>query len=229
MVFFSSRISPAHVHGDFLGEIAVGDGGGDGGNVAHLAGQVAGHGIDAVGEVLPGSGHAFDLGLSAQFSLRADFAGHAGHFRGEGAELVHHRVDSFGGAEELALQRAAFDFQGHGLGEVALGHGADDAGGFAGRMHQVADQRIDRLHGIGPGAGDFADGCAFADLSLLADHPAEALQFGRHPLVSLNHIIKGVSDFPGRAIPVEWQADAEVAFLQCGQGDEQAPGINFAV
>ena len=46
------------VDGDLLGEVAVGDGGGHLGDVAHLAGQVAGHEVDAVGQVLPGAGHA---------------------------------------------------------------------------------------------------------------------------------------------------------------------------
>ena len=58
MVFFSSRISPLHVDGDLLRQVAVGDGGGHLGDVAHLAGQVAGHRVDVVGEVLPGAGDA---------------------------------------------------------------------------------------------------------------------------------------------------------------------------
>src|SRR5205085_325276 len=38
------------VDGDLLGEVALGDGGGDLGDVAHLGGEVAGHVIDVVGE-----------------------------------------------------------------------------------------------------------------------------------------------------------------------------------
>ena len=67
------------VDGDLLGEVAVGDGGGDLGDVAHLAGEVAGHAVDAVGQVLPDAGHALDLGLAAQPPLRAHLAGDAGH------------------------------------------------------------------------------------------------------------------------------------------------------
>ena len=51
MVFFSSRISPADVDGDLLGQVALGDGGRHLGDVAHLGGQVAGHGVDRVGQV----------------------------------------------------------------------------------------------------------------------------------------------------------------------------------
>src|SRR5205085_1459696 len=46
----------AHVDGDLLGEVAVGHGRRDVGDVAHLAGQVAGHEVDVVGEVLPRPG-----------------------------------------------------------------------------------------------------------------------------------------------------------------------------
>ena len=68
-----------HVDGDLLAEVAVGDRGGDLGDVADLVGEVAGHEVDVVGEVLPGAGDAGDLGLAAEDSLGADLAGDAGH------------------------------------------------------------------------------------------------------------------------------------------------------
>ena len=83
MVFLSSRISPLHVDRDLLGQVAVGDGGGDVGDVAHLAGEVRGHGVDVVGQVLPGAGHAWHLRLAAELAFGADFARHAGDFGGE--------------------------------------------------------------------------------------------------------------------------------------------------
>src|ERR1700745_2694795 len=87
MVFLSSRISPftstvilrerspratAVVTSAMLrtcavelaGEVAAGDGGGDFSNVADLAGQVAGHGVDGVGEILPGTSDAGNLRLA---------------------------------------------------------------------------------------------------------------------------------------------------------------------
>src|SRR5205807_2122142 len=60
------------IDGDLAGEVAVGHGLGDVGNVAHLAGQVTGHEIHAVGEVLPGAGHAADVRLAAELALGAD-------------------------------------------------------------------------------------------------------------------------------------------------------------
>ena len=84
MVFFSSRISPFTSTVIFSGKVAVGDGGGDVGDVAHLGGQVAGHEVHVVGQILPGAGHALHVGLSAELAFGADFAGHARHFGGEG-------------------------------------------------------------------------------------------------------------------------------------------------
>ena len=73
----------AHVDGDLLGEVAVGDRGRHFGDVAHLAGEVAGHGVDVVGQVLPGAGDAADVGLAAQLAFGADLARDARDFRGE--------------------------------------------------------------------------------------------------------------------------------------------------
>ena len=47
----------------------------------------------------------FDLGLTAELAVGADLAGHAGHFRGEGVELIDHRVDGVLELEDLAAGR----------------------------------------------------------------------------------------------------------------------------
>ena len=56
--FLEQQDLAAHVDGDLLGQVAAGDGGRHLGDVAHLRGEVAGHEVDVVGEVLPGAGHA---------------------------------------------------------------------------------------------------------------------------------------------------------------------------
>ena len=88
IVFFSSRISPLTSTVIFLRQVAVGDGGRHVGDVADLAGQVAGHRVDVVGQVLPGAGHALDVGLAAELAFGADLARHARHLGRERAELV---------------------------------------------------------------------------------------------------------------------------------------------
>ena len=56
-----------------------------------------------------------------------DLARDARHLGGERAELADHGVHDLADAQELAAQRAAVDLELHGLREVALGDGADDA------------------------------------------------------------------------------------------------------
>src|SRR5204862_660998 len=107
-----------HVHGDLLGEVAAGDGGGDVGDVADLRRQVRGHEVDVVGEVFPCAGHTGHLGLAAELAFGADFARDARHFRSEGVELIHHGVDGV-----LQLQNFAAHVDGDLAREVAARHG----------------------------------------------------------------------------------------------------------
>ena len=58
------------VDGDLLREVAVRDRGRDGGDVAHLAGEVAGQRVHVLGQVLPDAGDALDLGLAAELARR---------------------------------------------------------------------------------------------------------------------------------------------------------------
>src|SRR5439155_25675193 len=111
------------IDGNLLGEIAVSHGRGDLGNIAHLGGEVAGHEVHAVGQVFPGAGDAPDIRLAAQASLRAHFAGHAGDFRGEGTELVHHRVDGV-----LELEDFPLDGDRDCLRGIAVRYGGRDLG-----------------------------------------------------------------------------------------------------
>src|SRR5690606_14106777 len=55
-----------HVDGNLLRQVPTRHSGGDFGDVAHLAGEVAGHGVHVVGEVFPGAGNTFHLGLPAE-------------------------------------------------------------------------------------------------------------------------------------------------------------------
>ena len=110
-----------HIDRDFLGEITIRDCGRYFGDVAHLAGQVSGHEIHAVGQILPGSGDTTHIRLPAKFSFRSHFARHARHFRGERAQLIHHRVDGV-----FQLQNFAFHINGDLLGQIAVRDGGRD-------------------------------------------------------------------------------------------------------
>ena len=84
-------------------EVALGHGGGDLGDGAHLVGQVGGEQVDVAGEVLPGAGRAGHVGLAAEPAFDADLARHVGHLLGEGRERVGHVVDRLGERRDLAL------------------------------------------------------------------------------------------------------------------------------
>ncbi len=71
-------------------------------DAAHLAGQVAGHEVDVVGQVLPGAGDAGHGGLAAELAFGADLARDARDLRRERAELVDHRVDDVLDLQDLA-------------------------------------------------------------------------------------------------------------------------------
>ena len=84
-------------------QVALGHGGGDLGDGAHLRGEVGGQQVDVAGEVLPGAGGAGHVRLAAEPAVDADLARHVGHLVGEGRERVGHVVDGVGERRDLAL------------------------------------------------------------------------------------------------------------------------------
>src|SRR5204863_8079093 len=110
----------------------------DVGDVAHLGGEVGGHHVDGVGQVLPGAGNVPHLGLSAELAVGADLAGHARHLRGERAQLVHHRVDGV-----LQLQDLALDVHRDLFRQVAAGDGGGHLGDVADLRGEVGGHHVD--------------------------------------------------------------------------------------
>ena len=102
IVFFSSRISPRTSTVIFFDRSPIATAVVTSAMLRTCAGQVAGHRVDRVGEVLPRAGHARHFGLTAELSFRADLARHARDFRRERAELIDHRVDGVLQLEDLA-------------------------------------------------------------------------------------------------------------------------------
>src|SRR6185437_8207144 len=190
--FFELEDFAPDVDGDLAGEVAGGDGGGDLRDVAHLAGEVGGHGVDGIGEVLPCAGDTGDGSLAAQLAVGAYLAGHARDFRGEDAKLLDHGVDDVGRAEELALERAAVDVEPDGLGQIALCHGGDGARDLGGGPQQVVDQCVDGAFHISPGAAQMLEAGALTGATLLADDLANALQLTCHLFVGGDDFVEAV-------------------------------------
>src|SRR5262249_10310096 len=104
-----------NVHGNLLGQIAIGHSGSDLSNVPNLRGEVSSHGVDRICQVAPGSADSLDIGLSAELAFGTDFARDAGDFRRERAQLVHHGVDGV-----FELQDFAFDRNGNFARQIAI-------------------------------------------------------------------------------------------------------------
>ena len=206
MVFFKLENFALDVDGDLLGQVAVGDGGRHVGDVAHLAGQVAGHEVDAVGQVFPGAGDALHVGLAAELAFGADFAGHARHFGGERAELIDHRVDGV-----LQLEDFAFDVDGDLLGQVAVGDGRGHVGDVAHLAGQVAGHEVDAVGQVLPGAGDALDVGLAAELSFGADFAGHAGHFGGERAELIDHRVDGVLQFEDFALDVDGDLLGQVA------------------
>ena len=96
-------------------------------------GQVRGHQVDVLGQVLPRARDALDLGLAAEDALGADLARDAGDLGRERAELVDHRVDRVLELEDLAAR-----VDGDLLRQVALGDGGRHLGDVADLVGEVA-------------------------------------------------------------------------------------------
>src|SRR5207249_4365813 len=131
---------------------ALGDCRGDLGDASHLAGEVAGHEVDVVGQVLPGAGHALHARLTAELAVGADLPRDSGDLVGEGGELVDHRVDGVLAPEELALVVACTL-----LGRVALGDCRRDLGDVSDLAGEVRGHDVDVVGEVLPRAGHALD------------------------------------------------------------------------
>src|SRR4029434_11225300 len=106
------------IHSDFLGEVAVGDGDGDIGNIAHLGRQIARHTSDAFRQILPNVAHVTHPRLAAELAFGTDLACDTGYFRGETAQLIDHGVYRI-----LELQDFAADIDSDFFRQIAVGDG----------------------------------------------------------------------------------------------------------
>ena len=157
---------------DLLAQVAVGHGGGHLGDVSHLPGQVAGHQVHVVGQVLPDAADLDRHGCGlTELALGPHLAGYARELGYEAVELVDHGVDRV-----LQVQHLAADVGRHLLAEIAVGHRPDHALHLDGRAHQRADQAVHRLHAPGPALGRSSERHPLRELALLAHHAADPRQ-----------------------------------------------------
>ena len=179
----------ARVDGDLLREVAVGDGRGHLRDAADLGGQVGGEAVDVVGEVLPRAGDAFDVGLSAELALGADFLGDARDLGRERRELIDHDVDGVLQLEDLAAR-----VDGDLLREVALRDGGRDLRDVAHLGGQVGGEAVDVVGEVLPGPGDAFDVGLPAELPFVADFLRDARDLGGEGVELIDHAVDGRAD-----------------------------------
>ena len=164
MVSASVAISPLATSTSFLVRVAAGDRRDDLADAAHLIGEVGGHEVDVVGQILPSARDTGHPSLTAKLTLRADLAGDAGHLRRECPQLLDHRVDGVLELEDLAL-----GFDGDLLGEVSVCDRRRDEGDVAHLGGQVPGQHVHAVGEILPRAGRSRNARLATELPLHAD------------------------------------------------------------
>src|SRR5207245_2579125 len=194
------------VDGDLPREVAVGDRGGDVGDVADLAGEVACHRVHVVGEVLPRAADALDVGLAAELAFGADLAGDTGHLVGEGVELVDHRVDGVLELEDLAL-----DVDGDLPREVAVGDRGGDFGDVADLAGQVAGPRVYVVAYTSPLGSDALDVGLAAELAFGADLAGDTCHLRGESVELVHHRVDGVLQLEDLTLAFDRDLAREVA------------------
>src|SRR6185312_10071700 len=201
------------VDGEFLGQLAVGDGGDDLYDTAHLFRQVGGHDVDVIGEVLPCSAHAGHLCLAAELAVGADLARDASDFRGEGVQLIDHGVDGV-----LELKDFALDVDGDLAGEVAASDGGRDLGDVANLSGQIGGHGVDRIGEVFPCAADAGDVGLTAETAVGTHLARDAGNFGGEGAQLLNHGVEGFFELQDLAAYVHGDLLRQVA-VGDGGGD----------
>src|SRR5262249_21082853 len=196
----------AHVDRDLFRKVAAGDRGRHLGDVAHLCGQVRGHRVDAVSQVLPRAGDAEHVRLSAEAPFGADFARHAGDFAGERVELIDHRVDGL-----LELQDLAAHVHRDLLRQVAAGDGGGDVGDVADLRRQIAGHEVDAVGQVLPRAGDAGHLRLAAELPFRADLARDARHLPGERVQLALHRIAGRLALQNRAAHIHRDLARKVA------------------
>ena len=194
------------VNGDLLREVAVGDGGRHFRDVANLRGEVRGHPIDRVGKVLPRSGDAAHLRLTAEPSLRADFARDARDLGGKSVELVDHRVDRV-----FELENFAAYVDGNLLREIAVGDGRRDLGDVTHLRGEVRGHEVHRIGKVFPRAADAFDHRLPAEPPFRADLARDARDFRGKAVELVDHRVDRIFELENLAANVDGDLSRKIA------------------
>src|SRR5205823_5897532 len=150
-------------------QVARGDRRGHFGDVAHLTGEVRGHRVDVVREVLPRAADALDLRLAAKLALGAHFAGDASDLTGKGVKLVDHHVDGVPQLWTLSPYATVYRPR-----QVARGDGRGHFGDVAHLTGQVAGHQVHVVGEVRPRAADALDLRLAAKLAFRAHFAGDA-------------------------------------------------------
>src|SRR4029077_632540 len=203
----------ADVDRDLLGEVALGDGSRDLGDVAHLGGEVAGHVVNVVGEILPDTSDPLHLRLPSQLALGADLARHAGDLSREGVQLVDHDVDGV-----LQLEDLAVDLDRDLLGQVAFLDRRCHVGDVAHLGGEVVRHEVDVVGQVFPDAADATNLRLATELALGTDLASDAGDFRGEGVELVDHDVDRVLQLEDLAADVDGDLSRQVA-IRDGGGD----------
>jgi hypothetical protein len=206
---------------DVLGQVALGDRGRHLRDLAHLVGQVAGHQVHAVGQLLPDPGHSADAGLGPQLAVDPDLLGDAGDLGGEGRQLGDHAVDQARVAQEVPSQGRGGSLEVDGLAEVAPGHRAQDGRDVRGVGGDVVQQLVHPADAVRPASPGGASPETPVGAALDPDALAESDHVLAKGLRKLRQIVEGLADLPVDSRQVVGQAEAELAPLHRAQSGQE--------
>ena len=200
-----------HIHRDLARQVAVCDGNRDFGDITNLPRKVRSHRVHIVRQILPCARNARNQRLSAEFALRADLARHAAHFRREGVQLIHHRIDGV-----LELKNFAFHVYRDLAREVPSRDSCGHIRDVANLSCKVRGHPIDIIREVLPCAGDAGDFRLAAEFALCAHFARHASHFGRKGAQLFDHGVDGVLELKNLSAHVHRNLFRQVAV---GHGD----------
>ncbi len=196
------------VHVDLLRQVALGNRRGDLGYVADLGGEVAGHQVDRVGEVLPGARHAGYLRLPAKPTLGAYLACHPRDLGREDAQGQGHRVDRLGEFGDIALRADHRP-----LRQVAVGHRRQDPAGLDQGPGQAVHEPVGGIHGCLPVASPASLRNALIKHAIFGHRAADPNHLVLETLVGVGDLIEHGADLRHDVVAGHRRALPEVPCL----------------